>query len=269
MKTFEVDWIATIFCRNVGILILVAGGFHLHFYIKKSQGTRYKYSNKWPGKHRRFLFGDQTKDNVFRSIISGCTIWTVYEAITYWLFANGHIGFLSWEDHPIYFLLFYFAVHPIREAHFYFTHRLLHWKPLYRTAHYLHHKNTHTGPWSGLSMHPIEHLIYFTGVILHWIVLSHPLHALYHLQHLRLRSGTMVSRIFRLKKVTRYSVVVTIFTIFIIVILNVTMAERACHWISGSELFMMGRAMRIKRCGKNVAEFMVRIWLRLPVLIFL
>ena len=32
-------------------------------------------------------------------------------------------------------------------------------------------------------MHPIEHLIYFTGVILHWVLLSHPLHAIWHLQH--------------------------------------------------------------------------------------
>ena len=25
-------------------------------------------------------------------------------------------------------------------AHFYFGHRLIHWKPIYRSAHYLHHK---------------------------------------------------------------------------------------------------------------------------------
>jgi len=183
MKTFEVEWIVAVFLRNIGILILVAGGFHLHFYIQKTQGTRYKYNSHWPGEHRRFLFGHQTRDNVFWSIVSGCTIWTAYEVVTYWLFANGHIGFLNWADHPIYFVLLYLAVHPIREAHFYLTHRLLHWKPLYKSAHYLHHKNLNIGPWSGLSMHPIEHLIYFTGVILHWVLLSHPLHAIYHLQH--------------------------------------------------------------------------------------
>ena len=60
---------------------------------------------------------------------------------------------------------------------------IIFWKPLYNLAHYLHHKNTNPGPWSGLSMHPIEHILYFTGVILHWFVLSHPLHAIWHLQH--------------------------------------------------------------------------------------
>jgi sterol desaturase/sphingolipid hydroxylase (fatty acid hydroxylase superfamily) len=39
------------------------------------------------------------------------------------------------------------------------------------------------GPWSGLSMHPVEHLLYFSGVLLHWIIPSHPIHVIFHLQH--------------------------------------------------------------------------------------
>ena len=183
MKTFEFDWIATVYFRNVGLLVLVAGGFHFRFYIQKAQGTRYKYNENWPGKHRRFLFGHQTRDNIFWSIVSGCTVWTSYEVVSYWLFANGHIGYLNWEQHPVYFVLLYLAINPLRTIHFYLTHRLLHWQPLYRAAHYLHHKNVNIGPWSGLSMHPVEHLIYFTGVLFHWVLLAHPLHAIFHLQH--------------------------------------------------------------------------------------
>ncbi|GIT73066.1 MAG: hypothetical protein Ct9H300mP28_28800 [Pseudomonadota bacterium] len=52
---------------------------------------------------------------------------------------------------------------------------------LYDSAHYLHHKNTNTGPFFGFSMHPIEHLIYLSGVIIPWIIPSHPFHAFYHL----------------------------------------------------------------------------------------
>lgn len=183
MKTFEFDWIAIVFLRNLGILILVAGSCHFIFYKQKTQGNLYKYNKNWPGKSNRFLFGDQNYDNIFWSIISGCSIWTIYEVFTYWLFANEYIGFLNWNEEPIYFVLLYLAIHPVRHIHFYVAHRLLHWKPLYNLAHYLHHKNTNPGPWSGLSMHPIEHILYFTGVILHWFVLSHPLHAIWHLQH--------------------------------------------------------------------------------------
>ena len=65
-----------------------------------------------------------------------------------------------------------------------FIHRLLHWPPLYRTVHSLHHKNVNVGPWSGLAMHPFEHLLFFSGVLIYWIVPSHPIHFLFHMQHL-------------------------------------------------------------------------------------
>ena len=50
-------------------------------------------------------------------------------------------------------------------------------------VHYLHHKNVKVGPWSGLSMHPVEHVIYFSVVLIHLIVPSHPLHFIFNLQH--------------------------------------------------------------------------------------
>ena len=91
MQSFEFRWIATIYFRNIGLLILIWGTWHFRFYVQRAQGTRYKYDKSWPRKHRRFLFGDQTKDNMFWSIVSGCSIWTAYEVMTYWMFANGHI----------------------------------------------------------------------------------------------------------------------------------------------------------------------------------
>ncbi len=89
---------------------------------------------------------------------------------------------LSWEAHPIYFVLLFCAIPMIRDAHFYFVHRLLHCGFLYKSVHSLHHKNTDIGPWSGMSMHPVEHVLYFSGILLHWVLLSHPLHAIFHVQ---------------------------------------------------------------------------------------
>ena len=34
--------------------------------------------------------------------------------------------------------------------------------PLYKWAHALHHRNVNTGPWSGISMHPLEHVLYLS-----------------------------------------------------------------------------------------------------------
>jgi len=181
---FEVGWIAEIYVRDVVLLILIAGGLHLRLYIARGQGTRFKYTNKWLAKNdSRFLFGNQTWDNIFWNLTSGCLIWTAYEAVTLWMFANGKIPYVSWRAHPVYCVLIMMLVPFLRQAHFYFAHRPIHWPPLYKISHYLHHKNINIGPWSGLTMHPLEHLIYFSGVLLHWIIPSHPVHAIFHLMH--------------------------------------------------------------------------------------
>ena len=120
---------------------------------------------------------------MFWSIASGCSIWTAYEVLTYWMFANNYFLFpINWLESPIYFLILFMMVGHIFQHQFFFFHRLLHWKPLYKSAHYLHHKNTNTCTWSGLSMHPIEHLLYFSAVLIFWIIPAHPLHAIYVLQ---------------------------------------------------------------------------------------
>ncbi len=39
------------------------------------------------------------------------------------------------------------------------------------------------GPWSGMSMHPVEHLLYFSVVIPHMFVYGHPIHLFFNAQH--------------------------------------------------------------------------------------
>ena len=182
--SFEIGWIAEIYLRNFVLLILVAGGLHLRLYIAKGQGTKFKYSDKWLAKRNsKFLSSNQTRDNIFWTLASGCTIWTAYEAVTLWAYANKLIPYVDWRTNPVYCTVLMAAIVFLRLIHFYWAHRFTHWKPLYKAAHFLHHKNVNIGPWSGLSMHPIEHLLYFSGVLLHWIIPSHPLHAIFHLMH--------------------------------------------------------------------------------------
>jgi len=52
------------------------------------------------------------------------------------------------------------------DFHFYVIHRALHLPALYRAMHKVHHKSINTDPWSGLSMHPFEHVAYFSAVFL-------------------------------------------------------------------------------------------------------
>lgn len=183
MKTFAVGWMATIFLRNVGIVLLVVGAWHFWLYIKKGQGSISKYTTDDLAKDSpKFKFRNQTRDNIFYTFASGVPIWTAYECLTLWAFANNYIMFIDINEHPIYFTVIALLVIPIHETHFYISHRILHYPPIYKRVHSLHHKNINVGPWSGLAMHPIEHLIFFSAVFLHWLIPSHPLLAIFQMQ---------------------------------------------------------------------------------------
>ena len=106
-----------------------------------------------------FTFNNQTRDNMFYTLVSGGGIAAAYEAIMFRLYATESIPQLNslWT-----IALMTFAVFWIEGVHFYANHRLLHIDPLYQWAHALHHRNVNTGPWSGISMHPLEHLLYLS-----------------------------------------------------------------------------------------------------------
>ena len=97
-----------------------------------------------------------------------------------WLaYANGFVPILAFSDNPIWFILLFPLIAVWEALHFYFTHRLLHWKPLYDRFHSVHHRNVTIGPWSGFSMHPVEHLLYLSSLFVMLVIPSHPLHMLF------------------------------------------------------------------------------------------
>jgi sterol desaturase/sphingolipid hydroxylase (fatty acid hydroxylase superfamily) len=147
----------------------------LYLYVYKKQGDERRYDARPLAKNSKlFTFNNQVYDNLFWSCASGVTVWSAYEVLMMWSLANGYAPALDWPGDFLWLLLLIFLV-PIWETfYFYLIHRMLHWPPLYRKVHYLHHRNTNVGPWSGLSMHPVEHIIYLGSVLIHWIVPSNP-----------------------------------------------------------------------------------------------
>ena len=182
MKTLELGWISQLWCRNMVLLILVAGGLHLWFYTMNSQQKQRKFDPRPLARNnRKFWFGDQVRDNMFWSLGSGVLFWSLFETGYYWAAANGHVPLMAWVENPFWFALLFVLIPIWSSFHFYVIHRLLHWQPLYKLAHGLHHRNINVGPWSGISMHPIEHLMYFSSVMIHAVVPSSPVHVLFHL----------------------------------------------------------------------------------------
>ena len=149
-----------IWLRNTVLMLIVIGGQHWWLHIRRAQGTEFKYETRWLSESRKsFTFNNQTRDNVFWTLVSGGGIAAIYESVMFRLYATESIPQLSslWA-----IALMTFGVFGIEGVHFYLNHRLLHFDSLYGWAHALHHRNVNTGPWSGISMHPVEHLLYMS-----------------------------------------------------------------------------------------------------------
>lgn len=182
-REFAVGWIAEVYLRNLALMILVAGGLHLYLYTFAKQGKALKYDPRdLARKNRSFSFRDQVLDNMFWSLASGVTVWTAYEVLLLWGYANGSAATLAWSENPVWFVGLFLLLPFWQAFSFYWIHRLLHWPPLYRLAHAVHHRNSNIGPWSGNSMHPVEHVLWLSSVLIHWVVASHPIHILFYQQ---------------------------------------------------------------------------------------
>ena len=174
-------WVLTILLRNLVITAAIAGGLHHWFHGRAMQGTDKKYDPRpFPRKGRVFSFDDQLRDNMFWTLVSGVGVWSALEILVWWAMANGLAPTTTFATTPIWFIAFFFLIPVWESFYFYWIHRLLHTDLFYR-FHALHHRNTDIGPWSGLSMHPVEHLFYFGTIIIHFVVPSSPVHLIFHL----------------------------------------------------------------------------------------
>lgn len=184
-QTFAFDWIAQVWAVNMALMFAVAGGLHWYFYTRRSQGKTLKFDHRDQAKgNRLWTFANQVHDNMFWSLASGVTQVTVFQVLVLWLLANGFAPITSFAENPVWFVAALILL-PIWSAfHFYWVHRLLHVPLLYTRVHSLHHRNVNVGPWSGLSMHPVEHLLYFSSLLIHVVVPTDPIHVAFHVIYL-------------------------------------------------------------------------------------
>jgi len=183
MKTFAWGWTLRLLLINTIACYLWLGMFELRLYILRKQGNRFKYNGKFPGdvKSDVFWFKSQNIDNILRGVLSGLPIWTAYQVIMLWAYANGYVPWMSFAEHPVYLALLCLAVPVIHEFHFFCIHWLIHRPFLYKWVHSVHHNSVNPSPWSSMSMHPVEHAAYFATIFYHLILPSNPIIALYQL----------------------------------------------------------------------------------------
>ena len=185
MATYAWGWILKILILNLIAAALFYTALETPLYLRRRQANRFKYNGKFPGdiKNTAFWFSSQNAEGILRSLGTGVPIWTAYQVLLGHAAANGTALTVSFADHPIYLLALGFCVPVWHEFHFYCVHRLIHVPVLYKYIHSVHHNSVNPSPWSSLSMHPFEQMLYFSSCLIHLVIPSNPIIALYGLHY--------------------------------------------------------------------------------------
>jgi len=59
----------------------------------------------------------------------------------------------------VYFILIFPVMIFLHDTYFYWTHRLMHHKSIFKIFHLVHHKSTNPSPWAAYAFHPFEALV--------------------------------------------------------------------------------------------------------------
>jgi Delta7-sterol 5-desaturase len=75
-----------------------------------------------------------------------------------------------------YFALTVVALLVLQDAYFYWTHRLLHWRPLFVHVHVTHHRSVTPSPLAAFSFHPVEAVMH--ALFIPFVIVCMPVHPL-------------------------------------------------------------------------------------------
>ena len=181
LKTLSPGWILYLLVRNSAAILIFYSAMDYRLYRQRRQGTAFKYNGQFPEDKPSevFLLRSQAKYGMIRTFGTGVPLWTAYEVLILWCYANGIGPWTTLAENPVWLVLIWLLLPIFHEFHFFCVHRLIHVPVLYKHIHSVHHNSVNPSPWSSLSMHPVEHLLYFSGALIHLIIPSHPLVALY------------------------------------------------------------------------------------------
>ena len=138
-----------------GRYFMIAGLAFLLFYIVWRNRFFYKKIQVRFPKNQDYL------REIFYSFLTIC----IFSFVSVVLFVHPQVAphttrYLQISD---YGWTYYFMVYPLmflmHDTYFYFSHRLMHHKALFKWFHLVHHKSTNPSPWAAYAFHPLEALV--------------------------------------------------------------------------------------------------------------
>jgi len=162
-----------IFCLILLLLVirytLIAGSAFIYFWIwKKDKFQKFRIQEKFPAKDKLIY---EIKYSFLTLLIFAINGIGVYYGNKSGLF---HIYTNIDESGRLYYYASFLLILLFHDTYFYWMHRAIHWKPLYKYIHKVHHNSTNPSPLAAFSFHPWESM--FEALIIPLYLLVLPLH---------------------------------------------------------------------------------------------
>lgn len=129
--------------------------------------------------------GDVERDALFSlgPIAVKAAVWTFVEELHAAGISKLYEGQVKSPASVLYLLATVAVLDILHDTWFYWTHRFLHWRPIYVNVHYIHHRSGTPNAFTGYSFHVAEALLVFANeVIVCFLFPIHMgLHRIYHL----------------------------------------------------------------------------------------
>lgn len=151
--------------------LLPAGAYYWLYHVKKSPDKE-----QLRIQHRR-----PTPEGIAREIklsVLSIFIFAVMSTILFQFYKAGWTSVYSRirEYGWLYFAASIFVCMVVHDTYFYWTHRFMHWRPVFRYLHVGHHRSIAPTPWAIYAFQPGEAIIQFLGISA--LVFFLPLHPL-------------------------------------------------------------------------------------------
>lgn len=149
--------------------VIMAGGAYLYFWVLRKDRLA----------HLRIQPDFPRKGAIRTEILYSLSTTLIFAVVGLFLGYGRHMGwfkiYTDFNEYGAAYFAFSIVVSILlHDAYFYFAHRLMHTKPLFRIMHRVHHESTNPSPFAAFSFHPTEAVA--EAAILPILLLFLPMH---------------------------------------------------------------------------------------------
>jgi sterol desaturase/sphingolipid hydroxylase (fatty acid hydroxylase superfamily) len=161
--------VAGMFAMVIGRYFLIAGLFHMVFFVWFKQRWQQRRLGKKP--FDKLQFKKEVKWSLITSLI-----FAFAGAFTTVLWQKGITKiYVDIKEYPLWYLPVSLIISMlVHETYYYWLHRWMHNPSVFKLMHKVHHDSNTTSPWTAFSFHPLEGLL--QAIILPVTIIFLPMH---------------------------------------------------------------------------------------------